>query len=147
MKDSGLKRVHLSLHLPAGDGSLAVVAGFELQGDGARADVGDGHVGRGARELCEEAEREEPTSERQTTGPAVGSSHDTGRLLACLGKSILLSAPLWRYRYFFYSRKGILDLVKPLHAEHRRRQRHECQLHRSYLEIRFNLIPHCLHLR
>lgn len=45
---------HLGYHLPTGDGGLAIVAGFELQRDGAWADVGDGHVGGRAGQLCEE---------------------------------------------------------------------------------------------
>lgn len=35
---------------------------------------------------------------------------------------------------------------KGAYTVHRQRQCHECQLHCSYLEIRFNLISHCLHL-
>lgn len=35
----------LGLDHPTGNGGLAVVTGFELQGDGAGPDVGDGQVG------------------------------------------------------------------------------------------------------
>jgi len=113
----GVKVSHLSLHLPTGNGGFAVIARFELQGDGAGADVGNCHVGRGARKLCEEAEREEPTSVRererererkrerkrerewlreQTTDTTVG--------LSCVAAShtgwfIYLSAPWWPHRY------------------------------------------------
>lgn len=48
---------HLCLHLPPGNGSLAIIARFELQGDRAWADVGNCHVGGRAGELCEEARR------------------------------------------------------------------------------------------
>lgn len=65
---SGLTLVHLGLHLPTGNGSFAVIAGFELQCDGAWADVGYRHVGWRAGELCEEAEREEKLNkEREGT--------------------------------------------------------------------------------
>lgn len=42
--------------------------------------------------------------------------------------------------------KQISFVKKCLHTARRQRQCHECQLHFSYLEIRFNLISYCLHL-
>lgn len=51
---SGLNVVHLGLHLPTGNGGFAIITRFELQGDGAWADVGDCHIGRRTRKLCEE---------------------------------------------------------------------------------------------
>lgn len=53
----GLNLPHLGLHLPTGNGSFAIIPRFELQGDRAWTDVGNCHVGRRARKLCEEAER------------------------------------------------------------------------------------------
>lgn len=53
-----LNLLHLSLHLPTGNGGFAIVAGFELQGDRAGANVGNCNVGRRTRELCEEVETE-----------------------------------------------------------------------------------------
>lgn len=65
------RTAHLGLHLPTRDGRLAIVARFELQGDGAWADVGDGHVGGRTRKLWEDTERRDPEfhqeTERETT--------------------------------------------------------------------------------
>lgn len=48
---------YLGLHLPAGDGGLAIVAWLEEQRDGAWPDVGDGQVGGRTGELCVETRR------------------------------------------------------------------------------------------
>ena len=48
---SPLRRLYLGLHQPAGDGGLPVVAWLELQGHGARADVGNAQVGGGSGEF------------------------------------------------------------------------------------------------
>lgn len=48
------ERTHLPFYDPPGDGRLPVVARSELERGGARADVGDDQVGRGARQLWRE---------------------------------------------------------------------------------------------
>ena len=49
---SPLRRLYLGLHQPAGDGGLPIVAWLELQGHGARADVGNAQVSGGSGEFC-----------------------------------------------------------------------------------------------
>ena len=48
---SPLRRLYLGLHQPAGDGGLPVIAWLELQGHGARTDVGNAQVGGGSGEF------------------------------------------------------------------------------------------------
>lgn len=51
---SGWNLPHLSLNKPTGNRSFAIIARFELQVDGAWANVGNRHVGRRPRKLCGE---------------------------------------------------------------------------------------------
>lgn len=105
---SGLNRPHLGFHLPAGYGGFAIVARFELQGDGTWADVGNRHVGRRAREFCREGGGE--------TGKAsvVGSgclSHTGGFKVVnstwrIKKKSLSRSAPLWPYKYHTHTHES-----------------------------------------
>lgn len=77
--DSGLNLAHLGFHLPARNGGFAIVARFELQGDGARADVGNCHVGWRTRKLCDGAERK--VKRRQRERKDRGTNHT---LICCL---------------------------------------------------------------
>lgn len=85
------QHTHLSLHLPAGDGGLPVVSGFELQDDGARADVGNGQVGGGSGELWGGGQRTDtegifycPSLEnRRSQRPRVAAGETTTKLHKC----------------------------------------------------------------
>lgn len=51
----------LGFHNPTGNGGLAVVTGFVLQGDGAGSDVGDSQVGWRTRQFWRRAEEINPS--------------------------------------------------------------------------------------
>lgn len=52
---------YLGLHYPAGDGGLAIVTRFKLQGHGTWADIGDGDIGRWPRHFCKNREKKSRT--------------------------------------------------------------------------------------
>lgn len=60
-----LNLAHLGLHLPTGNGCFAIIAGFELQGDRAWADVGNGHVGRRTGKFYEGGEERAKLGQRK----------------------------------------------------------------------------------
>lgn len=137
---------HLGLHLPTRNGCFAVIPGFELQVDGAWANVGDGHAGGGAGQLCEEAERHKESHIRVQLSWLIYLQQ-----LPLVAEQILHTdsslPPVLLYSWLRHRQhKSRLDLEKRcVHKVHGRRQCHECQLHGSYLEIWFNLISYCLH--
>lgn len=87
--DSELNLAHLGFHLPARNGGFAIVARFELQGDGARADVGNCHVGWRTGELCDGTERKVRRRQRQRTDRGTNQYHRC-ILICCLSHRLLL---------------------------------------------------------
>lgn len=63
---------YLSLYQPAWDGCFAVVARFELQGNWAWADVGDGDVGRRPRHLYRKGKSERVNDRNSSAGKIKG---------------------------------------------------------------------------
>ena len=77
---SPLRRLYLGLHQPAGDGGLPVVAWLELQGHGARADVGNAQVGGGSGEFWKKETGQEGRLRRRSFHVEQGSLGTEGAM-------------------------------------------------------------------
>lgn len=169
-----LNLAHLGLHLPTGNGCFAIIAGFELQGDRAWADVGNGHVGRrtgkfyeGGEERAKLGQRKKERLREHITNTNVGlfclaaffglwTFHLPHRPLVAAQilhmDDFLFFYPLGDLTHFSFAPNFSKEQIRfgkqkrCLYTVHRWRQCHECQLPCADLEIPFNLISYCLHL-